>query len=101
MAVTIRFLRLASKEYADAYRWYLRKKAQVARRFVGAIDLAVQQIEAAPSRWPIYRGAYRWIRPRRFPYTLFNRILDADNVVIAAVAHDSRRPGYWLKRMRP
>lgn len=35
---------------------------------------------------------------RRFPYTLIFRILDGATVPILAVAHQSRRPGYWARR---
>ena len=101
MAITVRYLRLASREYAKARRWYSRRSPRAAQRFADAVDKAVQEISNAPNRWPVYQGPYRWIRPRRFPYTLYYRILDADNVLIVAVAHDRRRPGYWMRRMRP
>jgi plasmid stabilization system protein ParE len=39
----------------------------------------------------------RSIPLRRYPYSLHYR-LDADSIRILAVAHHSRRPGYWAKR---
>jgi len=101
MAVTVRHLRLAAREYAKAYRWYWKRSPRVAQQFADAIDRAIQEIANAPDRWPVHQGPYRWFRPRRFPYTLYYRILDADNVVIVAIAHDRRRPNYWMRRMRP
>jgi len=35
---------------------------------------------------------------RQFPYSLFF-IIENDTVVIVAVAHHKRRPGYWLPRL--
>jgi plasmid stabilization system protein ParE len=35
---------------------------------------------------------------RRFPYSILYT-LDGDEVVILAVAHQSRRPGYWDRRV--
>jgi toxin ParE1/3/4 len=35
---------------------------------------------------------------RRFPYTIFYLEL-AEQIWIAAVAHQRRRPGYWRNRM--
>jgi hypothetical protein len=35
----------------------------------------------------------------RVPYSLFFKV-NTDEVVILAVAHHSRRPGYWIDRMR-
>jgi hypothetical protein len=36
---------------------------------------------------------------RRYPYSLFFAV-HAETVVIFAVAHHSRAPGYWLDRVR-
>ncbi|HSS65741.1 MAG TPA: hypothetical protein VLS27_15020 [Gammaproteobacteria bacterium] len=44
------------------------------------------------------RGAKRLIL-KRFPYDVVVREL-ADEVVVVAVAHHSRRPGYWRGRLR-
>lgn len=101
MAVTVRYLRLAAREFANAYRWYARRSPRTAQRFADAVERAVQEIADASDRWPVFQGAYRWHRPRRFPYTLYYRILDADNVLIMAVAHDRRRSGYWMRRRYP
>ncbi len=35
---------------------------------------------------------------RRFPYSILYT-LDNDDVVVLAVAHQSRRPGYWNRRV--
>ena len=35
---------------------------------------------------------------RRFPYSILYTI-DDDSVLVIAVAHQSRRPGYWTRRV--
>lgn len=35
---------------------------------------------------------------RRFPYSILYTI-DDDSIVVIAVAHQSRRPGYWTQRV--
>ena len=47
-----------------------------------------------------YHGPYRWLPVQRFPYVLYYEILDPTRVRVYAVAHTSRRPGYWLQRRR-
>ncbi len=42
-------------------------------------------------------GEYRRVLTTRFPYALIYRAA-ADETVIVAVAHTSRRPGYWMDR---
>ncbi len=65
------------------------------------MEWAVEQIAQAPDRWPMFRQHHHWVRIRRFPYILYYRIVDPDHVLIVAVAHAQRRPGYWLRRTRP
>lgn len=42
-------------------------------------------------------GEYRRVLTTRFPYALIHRT-PPDEIVIVAVAHTSRRPGYWRDR---
>lgn len=92
------FHSLAQREYDKAYDWYARRSIDAARRFDAEVDLAVQRIAANPERWPVFRDEHRWVRTRRFPYLLFYRRVDAERVLVMAVAHARRRPGYWLRR---
>ena len=39
----------------------------------------------------------RWMPLRRYPYSIHYRV-EPDLIRILAVAHQSRRPGYWKKR---
>jgi plasmid stabilization system protein ParE len=95
------FHRLALREYRTAILHYRTRSWQAASRFVKAVDAAIQRIASAPDRWPVIHVNYRWVRTRRFPYIVYYRILDPDHVLIVAVAHGRRRPGYWLRRWRP
>lgn len=40
----------------------------------------------------------RRVRVRRFPYQVVYLVIDND-VVVIAIAHDRRRPGYWAERL--
>ena len=57
-----------------------------------------RRIVADPDSLPQVWGGFRRIRVRRFPYVLFFKRLDAQTVGVYAVAHTSRRPGYWRRR---
>lgn len=101
MAVTVRFLRLAQREFDKARRKYARPYPGRAQRFADAVNYAVQQIANAPNLWPVYQGPFRWIRAGRFPYILYYRLVDPNTALVYAVAHMSRRPGYWMGRSPP
>ncbi len=60
-----------------------------------AFELVLQFPEAAP-QWKL-RSDRRVLTLDRFPFTLPYQIV-GDEIVILALAHTSRRPGYWSRR---
>jgi plasmid stabilization system protein ParE len=78
-------------------RWYARRSARVADRFLAELDRAIGQIRATPEQWPSYLHGTRVYRLRRFPYLVIYRETQAAIQVIA-VAHGARKPGYWKRR---
>jgi plasmid stabilization system protein ParE len=58
----------------------------------------VEHVARAPERWPVVRGHYRQkVFTGPFPYVLIYRT-QAEVVFVVAVAHQRRRPGYWVGR---
>ena len=92
------FHRLAAREYRLARDRYRERSETVAHRFQLAVDRAVARIAADPDALPSLRGHYRYSRVAGFPYVLVFRPMDDDAVMVLAVAHASRRPGYWHGR---
>jgi plasmid stabilization system protein ParE len=95
----VTFHRLAAEEFVTVRRWYARRSPATEARFVAAVELAVQSIEANPAAGTSYRGPYRWVRVRRFPYLIYYEAPDPTMVLVYAVAHARRRPGYWRRRV--
>lgn len=93
------FHRLAEAEYQRTYRVLGRQSLARRNRFVQAVDDAVGRITANPGIGSPVFNTYRWVRAGRFQYLLFYRQLAADLILIYAVAHARRRPGYWLRRV--
>ncbi|MBY0528523.1 MAG: type II toxin-antitoxin system RelE/ParE family toxin [Gemmataceae bacterium] len=87
----------AELEYEDAYDWYHRRSPRAAARFERAAHVAIRMIADAPEAFPFYEEPFRYRPLKRFPYLLVYRIR-ANDVQIVAVAHASRRPGYWKNR---
>jgi plasmid stabilization system protein ParE len=98
---SVAFHPLAAREFQAAYRWYARRSPTAAGLFLQAADRVRQRLETAAEQGSPYRQHYRWMRLRRFPYLLYYQIRDAQTVLVYAVAHAGRRPGYWLRRPRP
>ena len=90
----------AGAEYAEAFRWYRERGAGLATAFAEEISRALRLIRETPDRWPRYSTRHRRILVRRFPYWLIYLATDS-RIWIVAVAHTSRRPGYWRARRVP
>jgi len=96
------FHRLAGEEYLKARRRYVREGGdQLAERFSHEVEEAAERIVNNPAGWPTFRKKYHWVRLNRFPYMLYYRVLDGSRIIVLAVAHAARRPGYWLRRAAP
>ncbi|MDR3456806.1 MAG: type II toxin-antitoxin system RelE/ParE family toxin [Verrucomicrobiae bacterium] len=62
------------------------------------VETAVQKIQAAPLRCSPYTKRTRRFLIRRFSYLVVFLEL-ADKILIVAVAHGKRHPGYWHDRI--
>jgi plasmid stabilization system protein ParE len=61
------------------------------------LDDAMERISMHPDRWPRYLHGTRRLLARRFPFAVIYRVT-ADRVLVVAIAHQKRRPGYWRQR---
>ena len=102
---TVRILEEASQEAIEAAAWYEYEQAGLGAEFFAAVVSAIDVIEEnfiPLSPLPEEAGntgAKRLILDR-FPYDIVAIELPEETVVIA-IAHHSRKPGYWLGRNKP
>jgi len=102
---TVRILEEASQEAIEAAAWYDYEQPGLGAEFFAAVDAGIDVIEenVIPlSPLPEETGdthAKRLIL-ERFPYDIVAIELPEETVVIA-IAHHSRKPGYWLGRSKP
>ena len=88
----------ALAEYQEAARYYSERHKGLELRFIAAVEHAVNQIRNAPQRWRILEGDIRRCLTRVFPYAILYTV-ESDHVLIVAVMHCHRRPGYWRHRV--
>jgi plasmid stabilization system protein ParE len=88
----------ALAEYEEAAQYYAECQEGLELRFIAAVEHAVQQIIEAPERWRILEEDIRRCLTRVFPYAVLYTI-EKDYVLIIAVMHCHREPGYWRNRV--
>ncbi len=88
----------ALEDYQAATDWYAERSTELALRFVEAIEDAIWKVSDAPERWRIVEEDVHRCLTRVFPYGVLYTI-EPDFILIVAVMHCSREPGYWRHRM--
>lgn len=90
----------ARAELLAAARYYEQQAQGLGMQFVAEAERAVSLLRTSPRLGAPVSGhaeLRRWSL-RRFPYYLIYRA-DAHALLILAVAHERRGPGYWDKRL--
>jgi plasmid stabilization system protein ParE len=98
--VKIAFDSEAADELTAAAEWY-ETQAGIGADFLGEALRAVTAISENPTAWPVVirKRNVRKFLLARFPYAMYY-VTRGDEILVLAVAHGSRRPGYWRHRGR-
>lgn len=89
----------AAEELSGAVRWYETRRPGLGGEFLDAVATAFSRIGTHPEIGTVTSedGRTRRLLVTAFPYQVVYR-LRVDEVIIVAIAHLSRRPGYWMRR---
>jgi plasmid stabilization system protein ParE len=89
----------ALTEYGEAVEFYAERGVTLAQAFINAVEDAIFRIVESPTRWVVVDEDIRRCLTRKFPYGILYTI-EEDYILIVAVMHCSREPGYWKERVR-
>jgi len=95
----IEFLEAAEIELDEAFKWYEAQQKKLGMQFLTEFDAAIRRISAYPKLYALLENEVRRCLIKRFPYGVLYGI-DADTIVIIAVAHLHRKPNYWVERVK-
>jgi len=88
----------AQQEINEAFDWYFKRSPEAADAFLTGIGASLAQIASHPQLYPAYTKNTRRRILAGFPYSVIFQEKE-DIVLIVAVAHAKRRPGYWRGRI--
>jgi hypothetical protein len=99
----VRLLEQAAREAVEAAAWYEQERAGLGQDFAAALEAILELIEEgviplAPLPGAAGASGARRIMLRRFPYDVIVHEALGETLIVA-VAHQSRRPGYWVGRL--
>ena len=82
--------------------WYESQVRGLGLDLADEVQRSLDVIAESPSTWPLWPGVPEGLNVRRFLLTGFPfaiaYALEGDRIVVLAVAHLRRRPGYWMGR---
>jgi plasmid stabilization system protein ParE len=96
--MNLRFLPQAKAELREAVAYYNEQRPGLGDELRAEVELATDQIKSFPRASPKLSANLRRRRLKRFPYGLVYEAT-SEEIVIMAVMHLHRRPGYWRDRV--
>jgi hypothetical protein len=90
----------ARAEYREAAAFYESRQSGLGGKFTIEVEGAIHRILENPERFRILSGEVRTHRTNIFPYSVLYNI-GSGFILIIAVMHLRRKPGYWQHRTEP
>jgi plasmid stabilization system protein ParE len=95
----VRFVAAARREFLAQVAYYRKEDSALGARFSTAVEDATVQALVYPLAGSPASRSTRRVFVRDFPFSVVYRP-SAHGITVFAVAHDSRRPGYWSSRVQ-
>lgn len=86
-----------SSEIKASYLWYQEQAEGLGDAFIEELENSYQAIIEFPQIWPLFQKGFRRFQLARFPFSVIYKE-NNNTIYIVAIMHNSRKPGYWLRR---
>jgi hypothetical protein len=98
--VNVEFHSAAEREVLEAVDSYNDQQPNLGYEFASEVEEAVERIRNSPDAWAwiSQQDNLRRCQTHRFPYGLIYQV-QPNRILIIAVMHLKRRPGYWQDRL--
>jgi toxin ParE1/3/4 len=93
-----RFLPPAEEEMTEASLFYEAASPGLGDDFLDDVQRVIEAVREYPQLGPGVGGKLRRALLRRFPFSLIYSV-ETGAILVVAVAHHRRRPGYWKERL--
>jgi plasmid stabilization system protein ParE len=95
----VAYHRLAANELIKSAEFYERRNPTRGEAFLSAVETALPKIQRNPELGKLGSLGTRSWKTKRFPFRIVY-LEQTDRFWIVAVAHLSRKPDYWTRRLR-
>lgn len=89
----------AEQDLVEGARFYAREaNSELGHAFINEFERSAALLREQPRIGAVWRGPVRRLPLRRFPYSIIYYLRETE-VRVLAVAHQSRKPGFWRGRL--
>ena len=96
--VSLDFQAQARTELLELIDYYGDIRPALAQQFVAAVEHATALICAFPLSGRPSAAGTRKVMVKKFPFNVIYQVQNS-RIVVVAIAHHSRKPGYWTGRL--
>jgi plasmid stabilization system protein ParE len=97
--MNVRFLREATTELDDAFKYYESQRTGLGVEFAAAVRDGIVRIDEYPKAWQLRGKRARCFSLDRFPYGIIYVSLPLE-IVIVSIMHSRRKPNCWIGRLK-
>jgi plasmid stabilization system protein ParE len=102
--VRLEFHDEAVEDARDAFDWYAKRSQRSAEQFAELFEEAAVSIVRNPQSFAMVEeegleGEFRRVIMKKFKFSIIYNV-GSEILLVVAVAHPSRDPGYWLHRVQ-
>lgn len=97
--MTIRWDPGASTDLREAARFLNQRQRGLGKRLRKRVDEAIKRIQGDPASYENVEANIHRCNVKQFPYSVYYQVRSDNSVIIFAIAHHSRRFGYWQHRI--
>ncbi len=84
-------------ELLDAADWYDAQRVGLGEQLLICVEAAIARVARSPESCERVHGEVRRALVRRFPYCVYYKV-EGEALLVLAVGHERRKPGYWAER---
>ena len=92
------FLPEAWDEFEESARYYSSRLSGLELRFIDYITASIALACESPGRFRRFEDGVRRVLTPTFPFGILF-LSEADRILILAIMHCARKPGYWKRRL--
>ncbi len=94
----VKVLPWAVADVRETYLYLLERDYRLAEDFELRVREAILSLGETAQHYQVRDGGFRRCPLKRFPHGIMYEIEDDQVVIVHAVAHPKRKPGFWRKR---